>query len=245
MAASRQEFLNGAAVVETTLAPADLLAVLHNIESHHGRQASSVWCDRTLDLDLLLFDDQIIETPTLTVPHPRMSFRRFVLEPAAEIAGEFLHPSLGWTIAHLRQHLDEAADLAAIVSPRESERRDLVAKLVDRFGVQVTSPPAIEEAARLWPDQWTTWVRLPAAATGGDLRTSTDASQGAHYWAAHQPKLSILMDRDPAEPLAAAFVREPGRGPTLRVRDRDQALAQRAQRDAFAALEAVWPHLGP
>ena len=67
---------------------------------------TSAGADRTLDLDLLLYGDAVIDTPTLTVPHPRMSFRRFVLEPAVEIAGDMVHPTIGWTLERLLDHLD-------------------------------------------------------------------------------------------------------------------------------------------
>ena len=99
--ASQSEFLNGAALVETSHSAIELLALLQQIESRHGRARGERWGSRTLDLDLLLFGDAIIDTPALTVPHPRMSFRRFVLEPAAEIAGEMVHPAIGWTIERL------------------------------------------------------------------------------------------------------------------------------------------------
>ncbi len=61
-----------------------------------------------LDLDLLLYDQRVIDTPALIVPHPRMSFRKFVLEPAAEIAGYMIDPVSGWTLSGLLSHLEDA-----------------------------------------------------------------------------------------------------------------------------------------
>ena len=87
------EFLNAAAVMETSITPLRFLEQLQRIESRHGRQRAERWAARTLDIDLLLYGDEVIETPMLTVPHPRMSFRRFVLEPAAEIAPRMFIPS--------------------------------------------------------------------------------------------------------------------------------------------------------
>ena len=79
-------FLNAVAVLETDLEPLPLLHVLQEIEARFGRQRTVRWGERTLDLDLLLFDDRIIDTPELCVPHPRMRTRRFVLEPLVEVA---------------------------------------------------------------------------------------------------------------------------------------------------------------
>ncbi len=111
------KFLNGAALVETSVSPAELQQVLQQIESAAGRQRDAHWQARELDLDLLLYGQQIIDTPTLTVPHPRMAFRRFVIDPAAEIAPEMVHPTIGWTIEQLRDHLHNARPYVAITGP--------------------------------------------------------------------------------------------------------------------------------
>ncbi len=74
-------YLNGVVVVDTELAPRELLDRLLAIEHDHGRKRRERWGPRTLDLDLLLYGDQMIDLPGLTVPHPRMVERRFVLEP--------------------------------------------------------------------------------------------------------------------------------------------------------------------
>ncbi len=94
-------YLNAAARVETDLDAPELLAVLLDIEASLGRRRSEQWGPRVIDLDLLLFDDQVIDTPGLTVPHPRMHERRFVLEPLAEIAPELVHPRLDRSICQL------------------------------------------------------------------------------------------------------------------------------------------------
>src|SRR5438552_995022 len=72
-------FLNGAALVETTLAPEPLLAHLQQIETAADRRRTVHWGPRTLDLDLLFYDDRVFRSPTLTLPHPRAGFRKFVL----------------------------------------------------------------------------------------------------------------------------------------------------------------------
>lgn len=96
-------FLNAAALLDTSLTPRDLLAVLHEIERRRGRDRSAEkrWGPRTLDLDLLLFGSLVIDEPGLTVPHPRMHERRFVLEPLAQIAPGWIVPTLGKSVADL------------------------------------------------------------------------------------------------------------------------------------------------
>jgi 2-amino-4-hydroxy-6-hydroxymethyldihydropteridine diphosphokinase len=99
-------FLNAAAALETTLDPVALLHVLQAIETRFGRVRTVRWSERTLDLDLLLFDDRIIQTSELTVPHPRMGERRFVLAPLVEIAPEAIEPRTGRTVSELLRELD-------------------------------------------------------------------------------------------------------------------------------------------
>jgi 2-amino-4-hydroxy-6-hydroxymethyldihydropteridine diphosphokinase len=94
-------YLNAAAVIETDLDPHGLLGVLQEIEAQFGRVRSVRWGERTLDLDLLLFADQIVSTTELTIPHPRLHVRRFVLAPLAEVAPEAVDPVTKRTIADL------------------------------------------------------------------------------------------------------------------------------------------------
>jgi len=107
-------FLNGAVVIETSLRPHDLLRVLQKIESDLGRRRSRQWGPRTIDIDLLLYDRLVLSTPSLVLPHPRMTWRRFVLQPAAEVAGSMIHPCTGWTVLRLLDHLDKSAAYLAI-----------------------------------------------------------------------------------------------------------------------------------
>ncbi len=110
-------FLNSAACFETPLLPEEVLRLLQDVEKRLGRTRSERWSPRTIDLDLLLYGDFVIETPNLTVPHPRMGFRRFVLEPAVQIAPELVHPLIGWTIKELYENLNSRNSYIAITSP--------------------------------------------------------------------------------------------------------------------------------
>jgi 2-amino-4-hydroxy-6-hydroxymethyldihydropteridine diphosphokinase len=99
--ATGPDYVNAVAEIHTRLTPQDLLLALHQIESRFGRKRPFANAPRTLDLDLLLYGQQVISTPTLTVPHPRMHERAFVILPLLELAPTFVHPQLGALAAQL------------------------------------------------------------------------------------------------------------------------------------------------
>jgi 2-amino-4-hydroxy-6-hydroxymethyldihydropteridine diphosphokinase len=100
------DYLNGCATIGTSLEPLDLLNILHAIESEFGRVRQEIWGARTLDLDLLLYDDLIIDLPNLQIPHPRMLERAFVLVPLAEIAPDWVEPRSADSIATILDRLE-------------------------------------------------------------------------------------------------------------------------------------------
>jgi len=103
-------FLNGAAVLETSLEPLELMRALLNIERAMGRERGVAEGEvlkgpRVIDLDLLLYGDRVMDTVELTLPHPEMQARRFVLEPLKEVAGAWVHPVMGATVGELLERL--------------------------------------------------------------------------------------------------------------------------------------------
>ena len=103
------DYLNAVVAVQTTLGALDLFECLRQIEENLHRQRSLRWGPRTIDLDLLLYDQDIIDKPDLAVPHPRMHQRRFVMEPLTQIAPHVLHPILKRTAGRILQELMQNA----------------------------------------------------------------------------------------------------------------------------------------
>lgn len=94
------------ALLETGLSPRELLATLLEIERRLGRVRTIKWGPRTIDLDILFYDDRVIGETDLVIPHPELGKRRFVLDPLAEIAPDLMHPALKKTILELREALE-------------------------------------------------------------------------------------------------------------------------------------------
>lgn len=103
----QDDFLNCVLRMETILLPEELLGLLHEIEAHAGRKREIHWGPRTLDLDIIFYDDLVYESDDLLIPHVDMQNRSFVLEPLKELAPNFRHPILGLTVSQMLENLGE------------------------------------------------------------------------------------------------------------------------------------------
>jgi 2-amino-4-hydroxy-6-hydroxymethyldihydropteridine diphosphokinase len=117
------DFLNAAAIVDSPLPPRELLETAQRVEQALGRVRQERWGPRTLDIDLLLYGGLVLQAAELEIPHPRFAVRRFMLEPAAEIAADWVYPINGWTIGRLVANLKEAPRRVALYGAAGSAAR--------------------------------------------------------------------------------------------------------------------------
>ncbi|MDR0815491.1 MAG: 2-amino-4-hydroxy-6-hydroxymethyldihydropteridine diphosphokinase [Bacteroidales bacterium] len=112
-----EKFLNQAVEMQTPLEPAELLQQIHVIENSLGRtRVAGQYTARTIDIDILLFGNRIIQTPDLTIPHPRMAERMFVLQPLAELFPDGVHPALQLTVEQLKAQCADRLQVTKILA---------------------------------------------------------------------------------------------------------------------------------
>ncbi len=149
----QRPFLNGAVLVDTGLAPERLLDEVGRIETDLGRRRVERWGPRPIDLDLLLYDDVVVASTRLQLPHPRMAWRRFVLAPSAEVAPAMRHPQIGWTVRQLLDHLDAATTYIAIGGPSHEGRARLARTVAAQFDGRLITDPLLPDSRRSDPDK--------------------------------------------------------------------------------------------
>ena len=150
--AGQTEFLNGAVRLETDLSAEALLRRLQEIEVSLGRERTIRWGPRSLDLDLLLFGDARLDLPELKVPHPRLECRQFVLKPAVEIAGDMVHPRLGWNLARLLDHLHDSPPWLAVAAADAAGGRAFMERLAEASPTALHLASADEALAAIQDD---------------------------------------------------------------------------------------------
>lgn len=138
----QEAFLNAACLLETDLAPHDVLGMLAAVENTLHRERSERWGPRTVDLDLLLYDDLVLDTDVLTLPHPRMATRRFVLEPCVEIAPDFMHPLADCTLHGLLESISSSRPHVAVVGVPGTGAPEVAAAIADATLARLVHAPA-------------------------------------------------------------------------------------------------------
>lgn len=146
--AGQEDFVNAAVRIETSLDAQQVHAVLREVETRLGRQRRRRWGARRVDLDLLLYADLVWQTSRLTIPHPRMAFRRFVLEPAAEVAADMRHPLIGWTVGELLAHLNSAVPYVALTGDAGSGKTALARQIAAAASLRLIEDPATARCDR-------------------------------------------------------------------------------------------------
>ncbi|MES2279657.1 MAG: 2-amino-4-hydroxy-6-hydroxymethyldihydropteridine diphosphokinase [Bacteroidota bacterium] len=104
---NQPDYLNKVVLVKTDLSPQEVLRNILQIELDLGRKRQEKWGARTIDIDILFYDDMIINEPDLIIPHPELQNRRFTMEPLAEIAPEMVHPALKLNMIQLKNSLQD------------------------------------------------------------------------------------------------------------------------------------------
>lgn len=210
--ADQSPYTNACLEIQTRLGPEELFEILRNLETHFGRVRHEVWGPRTIDLDLLLFGSIVLELPWLTVPHPRMHFRRFVLEPLTELAPDAEHVCLGLTAEQLLSRVMETPRGAMVVAETDSTYESLAQALQGvGFGDVVHCSPHEPGLEFVRLGGQIVGATIPLAVTDGLLNTGTlrswvivaDAPDDRECQP--QPLLSPAVDcrKDPIDALGA------------------------------------------
>jgi 2-amino-4-hydroxy-6-hydroxymethyldihydropteridine diphosphokinase len=235
---SQADYLNGALRLQTDFPPLDLFHFLQQIEVQLGRIRDRRWGPRTADLDLLLYDRQVGKWPidarrTLELPHPRMTFRRFVLTPAAQIAAEMWHDVARMDVGQLLSHLNTRPNAIAVLGDQSWSQETLEKNL---SLVQKASASHLADAIDI--------SRSPRAANyspTSDRFVLIPIDSLAH-WSSVQPSVKLLVEwtRDSGGQ-AAEWMRQISQdyaGPRLAIAEDDGDIAAEEIAAALASMRA-------
>ena len=142
------EYLNAAAALRTNLSALEILHAMHEVEAIFHRVRTRHWGPRTLDLDLVLYSDQIDNSPGLVLPHPAMWYRRFVLEPASEVAADMMHPILNESVQGLFDRLSYRPlqlEICGTGTPYLPELPEMASDSTETITMKVVDPAAAIE----------------------------------------------------------------------------------------------------
>jgi 2-amino-4-hydroxy-6-hydroxymethyldihydropteridine diphosphokinase len=210
--AGQTAYLNGACLLETDLGPHDVLGMLAAVENTLHRERHDRWGERTLDLDLLLYDDLVLDDASLTVPHPRMATRRFVLEPAVEIAADFAHPLAGCSLRALLDNISAPHPLVAVLGVPGSGAQEVAAVVADAVMARSIHAPRPLPLAATGPQEWrdvvAAWTRPLAEAdwSADPHGTVVDFWLGMIPAVAHDRMAAVDADRLAADVARAGAV---------------------------------------
>ncbi len=141
----QSSFLNAVAAFDTEASARQILELLQQTEQHLGRQRRERWDARSIDLDVVLHGQLVGGGTGLIVPHPRYTARRFVLEPACDVAAHYRDPRFGWSLKQLAEHLDRGAPSLALVGGDLPTRVELCRRLQADYQIQTfAAPPMVE-----------------------------------------------------------------------------------------------------
>lgn len=256
-------------MLDTELPPGVLARSFHEIESRLGRERIVRWDARVIDIDMLLYGPQILESESLTLPHPRMSFRKFVLEPAVEVARSMVHPTSGWTIAALLEHLRRSPRRVTVTATQKQVAQWLVAQLCETMNcVKWVDPP--ENTNSVGTEEAHRGIKFQHADCGKplvDIRSPEHLSEvtGSDSCADRQTAAALTIYVDQLHPAQLCNMAPPthksattekdidsaawssmapltslGMGPLARISDDNP---ETVLQEAKAALRCVWPDL--